>query len=250
MIILSLLRALLVAISIPVFLILLNVKKLLFGHDLHFALWARQYFIRFLLVILGVEIDRRGTPPAGAFLWVSNHRSWLDPLIVLRDVRAMPVAKAEVSHWPLIGYGARLTGILYVKREEKKSRAAIVAAIGEWLGKGVSILIYPEGTTHSGFETLPFRRGAFRVAAAQGVGVVPIALEYTDPHDAWLGDETFVPHFMRTFRKWKTRVSIWYGPVLSSEDADELVDESRSWINDKLLILNNLSPERVAGNSI
>jgi len=213
----------------------LSLHALLKGYDLEWALPARKKWVHRALRILGVEVVISGTPPEGPCIFAGNHRSYLDPIIVLRDVKAIPVAKSEVASWPLIGYGGRVSGIMYVKRESKNSRAATIEAMRQVLRSGHSVLVYPEGTTHIQPTTLPLRGGAFRLAVEEGVPVVPVALQYGDIEDAWYGDDTFLPHFLRCFGKKKTRVKIRYGSAMTGSDAKSLVQQARQWLDENMV---------------
>lgn len=207
------------------------------GKNLKHALMVRQLWVNRSLRMLGVVVDKHGSPPPGNHIFVGNHRTYLDPIVALMDVRALPVAKAEVADWPVIGYGARVTGIMYVKRDSKKSRAAVLNAMRETLKLGYSVLVYPEGTTHVDPATIDFRTGAFNMAAKDGFSVVPMAIDYADMGDAWVGDDTFIPHFLRCFGKKRTYVKIRYGEPLKSDSVDFLVTESKKWIDESMLVI-------------
>ena len=77
----------------------------------------RRAWIRFVVPFMGIRIKQKGSVPNGAFLFISNHRSFLDPVIALYYTSTWPLAKAEINRYPLIGYGTRLTGILFVDRD-------------------------------------------------------------------------------------------------------------------------------------
>ncbi len=218
------------------YLLPLLAKSALYGHDMRRALRVRKRWARTVLRRLGVRVQLQTPLPqiTGPALYVSNHQSYLDPIVVLREAEALPVAKAEVASWPLIGFAAKATGIMYVKRESKKSRFSTLMAIRQTLERGHSVLLYPEGTTQHGGATLPFRPGAFRVAAELGIPVVPIAIYYPDPADAWVGDDTFLPHFLRAFAKKYLDVRIAYGPACIHDDADRLRKRTRRWIDKQL----------------
>ncbi|MCC6724197.1 MAG: 1-acyl-sn-glycerol-3-phosphate acyltransferase, partial [Saprospiraceae bacterium] len=160
------------------------------GRNLEHALRIRQLCITRILQVLGVRVDLKGEPPTGPHIFVGNHRSYIDPIVTLRDVQALPVAKAEMAAWPVIGFGARVTGIMFVKRESKKSRADVLAAMLETLKLGYSVIIFPEGTTHIEPQTIDFRTGAFNMAAREGFSMVPMAIDYADLGDAWVGNDT------------------------------------------------------------
>ncbi|MEZ4962349.1 MAG: lysophospholipid acyltransferase family protein [Saprospiraceae bacterium] len=199
------------------------------------GLRIRRKFCRRSLKWLGVHVERTGEiPQGGPFLYIGNHRSYLDPIAALIDIDALPVAKAEVSSWPLIGYGGKITGIMYVKRESKSSRAATLEAMRKTLVSGHSVLVYPEGTTHTNPQTIPFKGGAFNLAAKESVPIVPIAIDYLDMGDAWVGNDTFVPHFIRCFGKKRTHIKIRYGQPVSSGDLNFLMETSKKWIDETM----------------
>ena len=202
--------------------------------DLAWRLRQRQRIARHLVWLLNIKIYLSGAPSDGNFLFIGNHRSYIDPVAAAVSVAFMPVAKAEVGKWPLIGWAARITGIVYVKRENKQSRADTRIAIKKALLEGSPVLIYPEGTTSAAHITLPFRVSAFQVAAELRIPVVPIAIEYADTADAWTGNDTFIPHFMRTFGKAKMAVWIDFGAPILDANWEQLLEKTQTSIDAKV----------------
>lgn len=176
---------------------------------------------------LGLRMTVEGTPYKGTCLYVGNHITYIDPVVVLMHVDANVVAKAEILKWPLVGYAAYLGGTIFVKREEKTSRMIAANTISEALHNGISILVFPEGTTSAGPGTLPFRPRTFEAAFLAEVPVQPIAIIYDDPRVAYIGDDTFLPHFFRLFRMKYIFGRVAFGPLLSGENTCE---EARQWI--------------------
>ncbi|NNF21519.1 MAG: 1-acyl-sn-glycerol-3-phosphate acyltransferase, partial [Saprospiraceae bacterium] len=158
--------------------------------------------------ILGLKTIIKGAVPKGTFLFVANHRSLTDPIIVLNDVDAYVVSKAEVAKYPLIGKGAEETGVIYVQRSEKSSREAAKEAIRGGLAEGKSILIYPEGTTSQEETTMPFKRGSFDVAVNAGIPVIPIAIDYKHPDNYWF-NRGMITHFVDVFSRKTNPAMIW-----------------------------------------
>jgi len=179
---------------------------------------------------LGIEIEKEGTPSHLPTLYVCNHISYVDPICVLMHTDANVVAKAEVKRWPLVGFGAYLVGTLFVKREEKTSRHETALAIRAALDNKDSILVYPEGTTTAGPGTLPFKPRSFQAAHLAGVPVQPIAVIYDSPLVAFIGKDTFLPHFFRMFSMKKITGRIAFGPLLYGDDT---ATQSEEWINQK-----------------
>ena len=215
--------------------IIILIKSAIFGYDLDWSLRVRQICMAGCLNIIGAKINVKSPPPKGVFLYCGNHRSYLDPIVVLRDVLVLPVAKAEVSNWPLIGYGAKVTGIMFVKRENRNSRKATIEAMQQVLKNGNSVIIYPEGTTHDHPTTIDFKVGAFRLAAEMGIPVIPIAIEYEKRSAAWIGDDTFIPHFLKTFGDWQTNLTIEYGEPILEDNKIVLLEKTKNWIDQKML---------------
>lgn len=207
----------------------------LFQKKLDWTLRQRQRIARHLVWFLNIKIRTSGTPKDGNFLFIGNHRTYLDPVVSAVSVAFMPVAKAEVANWPLFGSGARITGILYVKREDKQSRADTRAAIRTALAAGNPILIYPEGTTSTAPQTLPFRQSAFKVAAELGIGVVPISIEYADKEAYWTGKDTFIPHILKIFGKSKLDVWIDFGAPIFDQNWEQLLVKTQATIDAQLL---------------
>jgi len=221
-------------------LVALAFRKWITGKDIQKGLEARQRWINFILDVLGVVVEVKGELPQQPALFVSNHRSYIDPLPVLKDVQAFPVAKAEVEKWPIIGYGSSETGILWVNRSQKESRKSTRQRVVETIQqRHFHTLIYPEGTTHKQPNTIAFRRGIFEEAAKHGITVIPVAIDYQDPKDAWVGDDTFIRHFFECFAKPKTYVKLWYGQPLQNSDPEELIQQAKEWIDTHLLIIQD-----------
>lgn len=232
--ILSIFRGILLIVLVVSYLSVILVGSFIFGHNLDWSLKMRKSCLRKGIKLLGVQVEVRGKPLEGNYMYIGNHRSYLDPVIALCDVMALPIAKAEVSKWPLIGYAAKVTGIVFVKRESRNSRKQTLDTMLEILQNGHAVLIYPEGTTHSESVTMEFKMGAFRLASEHDFSVIPMAIDYADNGDYWVGDDTFVPHFLRSFAKWKTVVTIEYGAPIKGKDKQELMVKTQNWIDARL----------------
>lgn len=193
--------------------------------------WARR-----VLHEVGVRVATTGTPPDFPCLILANHRSYLDPILVLRDVFAYPVAKAELAGWPVIGKGARWAGILYVQRERGGSRVSALRAIADVvLQQGFPVLLFPEGTTSDLPGMLPFKKGAFRTAAKWELPIVPVAIHFDDPRDYWVGSISFAQHAWQRLQERRTVIRLIYGPVIHPGATDDLEEVVRNWIEGQLL---------------
>ena len=211
-------------------------QALIFGEDLKRAQKERRLFAIRLSKALGVRVKLEGN---GAFdgpcIYISNHRTYFDPVAASHQIDVMAIAKQEVRKWPIIGFGVNATGTIFVNRSDKGSRYETREAIEEYLNKGHHILIYPEGTTHQEPTTIEFRPSVFGIAARLGIPIIPIAIEYGAKEDAWVGDDTFLPHFLQTFGKPHLQVRLAYGPPMYGESQEVLMNEVKHWIDQKLL---------------
>lgn len=207
----------------------------LFGRDLPRFLRIRQRWTRkYLLPALGVRLRVAGHPPDFPCILMGNHRSYLDPVLLCRDVLGFPVSKAEVENWPIVGLGVKLSGVLFLKRENIASRKETLEAITQKVKEGFPVILFPEGTTHAQPHTLPLKKGAFQLAALNGLTVVPVALEYRNKADYWIGSDSFVPHFFRRFGEKHMEVSVRYGKPLKNPDANELIRQTQHWLDGQL----------------
>jgi 1-acyl-sn-glycerol-3-phosphate acyltransferase len=216
-----------------IFLLVYGLSLLVSKHTPHRAFRLRRNWLRLANWFLWIKTDVKGSPPITPALYVSNHRSFSDPLVLLKYLDAYVIAKAEVSSYPLINKGAEVTGIVYVKREDRDSRRATRDTMINTIKSGYNVLVYPEGTVGKEKHTLPFKIGTFIEAAKEGIPVVPIAIEYKSPKDLWM-IPNFLKQYMYQFSKWKTEVRLEFGPVLKSDDGEELHRLTEGWVNQKI----------------
>lgn len=73
-----------------------------------------------------------------------------------------------------------LNGVIFVDRKDQEDRAASKVAMLEYLAKGRSILMFPEGTWNltENQLMLPMKWGVIDVAKEAGAQIVPTVLEY------------------------------------------------------------------------
>jgi putative phosphoserine phosphatase / 1-acylglycerol-3-phosphate O-acyltransferase len=111
-------------------------------------------------------------------VFIFNHRNNFDGLIagaiVKRDFTG--VAKGELRSNPLMGPVGWLMDIAFVDRSDSKSSVEALAPLQELATKGLSIILAPEGTRIDTREVGPFKKGAFRIAMAAGIPIVPIVI--------------------------------------------------------------------------
>jgi 1-acyl-sn-glycerol-3-phosphate acyltransferase len=141
-------------------------------------------------------------------MWVSNHVSWLDPLVLMSLRPSGALAKAEVADYPIIGRGATKLGLAFVKREDPLSRAAAIVRIAHEVRNGRQFLVFPEGTTTRGEGLAPLQEGSLRAAYRLDVTVLPIHLSSPDSHYPWVGDAALLPHIWNLAKADGTKVRV------------------------------------------
>ena len=187
---------------------------------------------------LGIRTERagggwHGSGQGGRFI-VANHISYLD-IVVLAG--ALPIAflsKHDVRSWPVLGWLATMAGTIYVDRSSPRDAVSAMGEIRERLGHGVSVVVFPEGTTSDGMQVMEFKSAFFDLPLRACVPVVPIAVQYLaadgkeDPAEAtaaiaWFGDAPLLPNVWRVLGMRAIRVRLVSGAVLvpgSSEITD------------------------------
>ncbi|MBL8305501.1 MAG: 1-acyl-sn-glycerol-3-phosphate acyltransferase [Rubrivivax sp.] len=180
-----------------------------------------------LLRCMGLTLEVKGTARPGATLVVANHVSWLDIAAIhaaLPHVRF--VSKADVLHWPLLGWLIRSAGTLFIERERKRDALRVVHAMAEALQAGDAVAVFPEGTTGAGPQPLPFHANLLQAAVATATPVQPVALRFSDPaapfSDAvvFVGETTLLQSLWRVASARGLRAHVRVLPPMASAHAD------------------------------
>ncbi|MBK7623850.1 MAG: HAD-IB family hydrolase [Kineosporiaceae bacterium] len=125
-----------------------------------------------------LDLDRGGARPA---IVVANHQSAIDPVVVASLLRGdfTVVAKKEARWDPRAVLGSVLLDPAFIDRSSSESARATLAQVADRVRAGTSLLIFPEGTRSPTQTLLPFKKGAFHLAAQAGVPVLPVVLRNT-----------------------------------------------------------------------
>jgi len=154
---------------------------LTFPFDRNRALAGR--FIRLVAVLVSRtfppwRLRVEGTwPGPGPYVVVANHQSMLDILLLARLPREMKwMAKESLFRIPWLGWMFTLAGDIRVRRGDRESGSGAVRRGRDYLARGMSVMIFPEGTRNRDGALRPFKSGAFRLAVDAGVPVLPVAV--------------------------------------------------------------------------
>ena len=155
--------------------------------------------------VIGMEnID-----PKQAYVVVLNHQSMVDILSIYNLPLVFKwVSKKEVYRIPLVGRLLLMHGDIVINRASAKEAMQLVHSKGkEWLKKGASVSIFPEGTRSKDGEIHNFKAGAFILAKDAGVPILPIVLDGTNTliRKGWMIN-------------WRNRITIKVLPPISAEE--------------------------------
>ena len=193
---------------------------------------------RILCRHLGVQVTLHGQPPERTMLLVCNHLGVLDPLVLSSQMPLAFAGKADLGRWPLIGWVCRTYGMLLVYRERLSKTSRFVQEVREKLRVGVSMLIFPEGTTSHGATVMPFKTGGFEaVADLDGGAVLPLHLHIAavegDParreEATWAGNtQTFIEHVWHLAGLTTIEVHVSIGAAIATGGRDRKVLAQRA----------------------
>ena len=186
--------------------------------------WCRE-----VLDVLSIRLNLHGeTPPerVSSVLFVANHVSWMDILVINACRRVRFVAKAEVRRWPLVGWMAARTGTLFLKRTSPRELARVTKSVATVLRRGHCIALFPEGTTTDGTALHAFHSGLFESAIAAEALVWPVAITYTrpdgsrDPNLAFVGTQSLVSAIVNVLGRPTTQAQVSFSTPVTSATGD------------------------------
>ncbi len=208
---------------------------------------------RVLLATTGVHLNVLGEENLTAqrpAVFIFNHRNQVDPIIAGTLVRDnfTGVGKKELANDPLVGTLGRVMDAAFIDRDDPEKAVEGLHKVEELARKGISILIAPEGTRLDTTEVGPFKKGAFRIAMAAGVPVVPIVIRNA---------EVIAARDSSTFNPGTVDVAV-YPPIpvndWTVENLPERIEQVRqiyldtlaSWPHDRLPEFDIYSPRKAA----
>lgn len=143
-----------------------------------------RLWCQLILALAGCPVRVEGLGHLGGArpaVLVANHSSYLDVVALLAGLPGefRFVAKRELLRSPVIGTVLRKAGHLTVNRTDLARSLEDAERASLALRGGLSLLVFPEGTSLRPPGLLPFRLGAFKAAAETGCPVIPIAIRGT-----------------------------------------------------------------------
>ena len=144
-------------------------------------------------------------PQHGAL--IANHLSYLDIVVFAALHPCVYCAKAEMEHWPVLGWMTTMAGTVYIDRGRGGSAMKAKSGMQAAVNAGLPVVFFPEGTTSNGDELLPFHSGLLAQALGAGMPVTAAFIQYSfDRKNAgatiaedvsFWGDMPMLPHIFR-----------------------------------------------------
>lgn len=141
--------------------------------------WARSMFWA-----AGATVEVKGLenlPKNQNILLVSNHQGNFDIPLLLGYIPLSLgfVAKVELSKMPVVSTWMKLLGCIFLDRKNPRQSIQAISTGVEYLKKGKSLAIFPEGTRSKGLEMGEFKKGSLKLGVKSNVLIVPVSINGT-----------------------------------------------------------------------
>ncbi|MFP7673042.1 lysophospholipid acyltransferase family protein [Marivita sp. S0852] len=210
--------------GLALLLVLRVFERPIFGIDRPITPYITQGVCRTAFVILGMPMLVRGPRLKVRGAVVANHSSWLDIFALNARKNVYFVSKSEVASWPGIGWLARATGTVFIRRDRRDAKNQL-ALFEDRLQHGHRLLFFPEGTSSDTLRVLPFKPTLFAAffsdALIHDMHIQAVTVIYHPPENAdprfygWWGDMGFADHLIKVLaqrRQGKVEL-LYHAPV-------------------------------------
>ena len=161
--------------------------------------------------ILGIRINVEGAVARNdrqPVVFIANHASWLDIVVLGAVLPGCFIAKADVGRWPIVRTIAGAGRTIFVSRRRASTKRE-QSELSRRLNAGDNLILFPEGTTSDGARILPFRSSFLAIAERPQPPIVqPVTIVFDQldglpvcrrnrPLIAWYGDMDIASHYAR-----------------------------------------------------
>ncbi len=173
-----------------------------------FSFVIPKIFFKGLLTLFGISLKIYGRANKKGTLFISNHTSYLDIIILGSKLGGKFVAKSEISNWPIINFVVKLGKTIFINRKEILKSRNQVNILSKNLRNGFNVILFPEGTSNDGTQILPFKSSLFGIVEISENRIFelqPVSINYTGfdglpvnrifkQFYAWYGSVDLAPH--------------------------------------------------------
>jgi len=140
-----------------------------------------KIFSKGILLIAGVRIDIHGKELLDKkenYIFISNHQSYFDIPVLMQAVpnNLRFIYRSSLTRIPIFGWGMYLSGYIPINRENPREAIKSLRKASEKIKKGISVVVFPEGTRSPNGELGIFKRGMFVFAEEANVKLVPTSI--------------------------------------------------------------------------
>jgi 1-acyl-sn-glycerol-3-phosphate acyltransferase len=159
---------------------LVAILSILFEKNGRWYFWSGATWSKISLKVCGVSVRVRGMEninQAESYIYVTNHASLFDiPSIMATLPQVRIMFKKELSYIPVWGWSLRWGHHIMVDRAKGSDALKSLDRAAKAMRTGGSVILFAEGTRSPDGKMLPFKRGAFSLAAKSEVPIVPITI--------------------------------------------------------------------------
>jgi 1-acyl-sn-glycerol-3-phosphate acyltransferase len=182
------------------------------------------------LFIYGVKVNvigKENITDCSGKVYISNHSSYLDIFVLLAKIpdNVRIIYKKELNKIPLIGWAMPAAEFVPINRENVREAMKALDKAAQKIKKGISFVIFPEGTRSIDGNTGEFKRGMFILTEKAQSQIIPVSLSNTFnlmPYDS--------------LRIKSGMVNLVIGKPLQSKKDKTFLDEVRN------IVIENIKP--------
>ena len=210
-----------------------------------------------ILGLFGLKLKVVGKQSNNSKIFVCNHISWTDILVIQSVIDIIFIAKSEVKKMPGLGFLASIANTIFIDRNPQKI-SEDSHLIKKIIKKGASICFFPEGTSTDGLRVLKFKSGFFQLLFDKNLNiknecsmVQPLSIYYkvnnkklSKDFYGWWGSMSIISHIVKILCLSSGSVILKFHKPLDSKDFNnrkELTIAVESIISEDISdqILNN-----------
>lgn len=170
--------ALIIVMLFPILLLIMPLGRIRGGNIMYklFSLMGR-----FWLTLIGIRhsILYESKPKSNEqYIFIANHISYIDAVVIILSLKHdfRPIGKYELLRVPIFGFLYKYC-VVTVDRSNPDDRARSLNDLRKILSRGISVLVFPEGTFNESSDPLKsLYDGAFKLAVETGLSIQPILL--------------------------------------------------------------------------
>jgi len=173
-----------------------------------------SFFARIGLRVLGIRVSSRCLKRKGIrqrrtnYLIIANHLSYVDIFVVSSLIPSVFITSVELKQTFPLGLFAWFGGSIFVERRSPAGLKREIGEIEEVLSEGISVTLFPEGTTSNGETVRPFKNSLITAAIRTGTNLLPFCIRYRTVNERqvnmenrdsvyYYGGTTFFEHLPR-----------------------------------------------------